>query len=142
MNRFLRGAALASFALFACVLQAQADGMLYDDLGGHDGLQKIIEISVANYLSDDRIKDKFEDENIDRLKGQLFIQFCQLAGGPCVYKGHDMHTVHKGLHLTVADFNALVEDLQRAMDSCDVPFRTQNRLLALLAPMESQVVTR
>ena len=39
---------------------------------------------------------------------------------------------HKGLHLTNANFNALVEDLQSAMDKCDIPFATQNRFLARL----------
>jgi hemoglobin len=53
-----------------------------------------------------------------------------------------MYLAHKGLHLDEAQFNALVEGLQAAMDDCDVPFRTQNRLLAVLAPMERDVVTR
>ena len=43
-------------------------------------------------------------------------QFCQVAGGPCRYTGHSMEATHKGLHLTNANFNALVEDLQSAMD--------------------------
>jgi hemoglobin len=140
MNRIFICAAV--FSLLAFGAQAQAGTTLYDDLGGHDGLEKIIDASVANYVTDDRIKHQFEDVNIDWLKVQLFDQFCQLSGGPCVYKGHDMHTVHKGMNLKAADFNALVEDLQRGMDTCGVPFRTQNRLLALLAPMENQVVTQ
>jgi hemoglobin len=141
MNRIARCAIGFAALIFASGAQAQTT-TLYDDLGGHDGLKKIIDASVANYVSDDRIKGYFEDVSLDHLKGQLFNQFCQLSGGPCVYTGHDMHTVHKGFHLSQADFTALVEDLQRGMDSCNVPFRTQNRLLALLAPMESQVVTR
>ena len=32
--------------------------------------------------------------------------------------------------------------LQAAMDSCNIPFATQNRFLARLAPMQHQVVTR
>ena len=53
-----------------------------------------------------------------------------------------MVAAHKGLHLTNADFNAVVEDLQKAMDEVGLPFRTQNRFLARLAPMHHQVVTR
>ena len=37
---------------------------------------------------------------------------------------------------------ALVEGLQDGMDSAGVPFRTQNRLLVLLAPMKRDIVTR
>jgi hemoglobin len=53
-----------------------------------------------------------------------------------------MAAAHKGLHLTNADFNAVVEDLQDAMDQCGIGFATQNRFLAILAPYQHQVVTR
>ena len=39
-------------------------------------------------------------------------------------------------------FNALVEDLQIAMDKRGIPFRAQNRLLAKLAPMYREIETR
>ena len=53
-----------------------------------------------------------------------------------------MREVHQGLKLSNADFNALVEDLQLAMDKNGIPSRTQNRLLALLAPMQRETVSR
>lgn len=40
------------------------------------------------------------------------------------------------------DFNVLVEVLQPSMDDASIPFTTQNRLLALLAPMHRDIVTR
>ena len=63
-----------------------------------------------------RIKAIFDESNIDRLRAEFKVQFCQVAGGGCDYKGHYMTAAHKGLHLTNADFNAVVEDLQAAMD--------------------------
>jgi len=121
---------------------AFAADTLYDDLGGKVGMDRIVDVSVDNYLADPRIKDIFSESNIDRIRMELKDQFCQVAGGPCVYRGHDMVATHKGLHLTNANFNALVEDLQDAMTKCDVSFATQNRFLALLAPYQHQVVTR
>jgi hemoglobin len=53
-----------------------------------------------------------------------------------------MTAAHKGLHLSNADFNAVVEDLQGAMDKAGIGFATQNRFLARLAPMQHQVVTK
>jgi hemoglobin len=123
-------------------IPAFAADTLYDDLGGKPGIDRIVDVSVDNYLADPRIKDIFSESNIDRIRLELKDQFCQIAGGPCVYKGHDMVATHKGLHLTNANFNALVEDLQDAMNKCDVSFATQNRFLALLAPYQHQVVTR
>ncbi|WP_339332735.1 hypothetical protein [uncultured Maricaulis sp.] len=53
-----------------------------------------------------------------------------------------MASVHADHGITTAEFNALVENLQDAMDAEGVPFGMQNRLLARLAPMHGDVVTR
>lgn len=142
MKRIVLFASIVLAAVSLVAFAARADDSLYQDLGGHDGIVKIANQTADNFLADDRIKQTFDDTNMDRFKALLADQFCQLAGGPCVYKGRDMKTSHKGLHLDTADFNAVVEDLQRAMDKCDIPFRTQNRLLALLAPMKRDIVTK
>ena len=137
MKKFLYAAVLGLIATPAFAAET-----LYDDLGGKSGMDRIVDVSVDNYLADPRIGDIFSESNIDRIRLELKDQFCQLAGGPCIYKGHDMVATHKGLHLTNANFNALVEDLQDAMSKCDIPFATQNRFLALLASYQHQVVTR
>src|SRR6185312_14159279 len=119
-----------------------AQDALFDDMGGQPGINKLVDASVDNYLADPRIKDISSESNMDRIRAELKDQFCVIAGGPCRYAGHSMEAIHKGLHLTNANFNALVEDLQAAMDSCNIPFATQNRFLARLAPMQHQVVTQ
>lgn len=120
----------------------RAEDALYHDLGERPGIARIVDDATANFLTDDRIKATFDNTNIARFKGLLTDQLCVVSGGPCVYKGQDMHDAHKGLHLTDYDFNALVEDLQKGMDQSGVPFAVQNRLLARLAPMHKDVVTR
>ncbi len=111
-------------------------------MGGQAGIDRIVDASVDNYLADPRIKAIFDESNIDRLRAEFKVQFCMIANGPCTYAGHSMEAAHKGLHLTNADFNAVVEDLQDAMDKVGLPFTTQNRFLARLAPMQHQVVSR
>jgi hemoglobin len=128
--------------LLASAAPAFAEDALFGDLGGQAGIDKIVDLSVDNYLADDRIKATFDESNIDRLRAEFKVQFCQVAGGPCTYEGHNMTEAHKGLHLTNADFNAVVEDLQAAMDKCGIAFATQNRFLARLAPYQHQVVTQ
>jgi hemoglobin len=121
---------------------ARADDTLYADLGGGAGIARIVDFSVAAWLTDPRVRDDFDNINLDRLKTRLADQLCQLAGGPCQYKGRSMAASHKGLHLTRAKFNAVAEDLQDAMERSGVPYWTQNQLLALLAPMQRDIVTR
>lgn len=119
-----------------------ADDTLYHDMGGKDGLAKIASDTADNFLADDRIKATFDNTNMDRFRKLLGEQFCVVAGGSCTYTGRSMKDAHKALDLTNADFNAVVEDLQKAMDRNDIPFATQNRFLARLAPMQHDVVTK
>ena len=135
------------FAASACLLMlaslpARAEDTLFADMGGQAGIDRMVDEVEKIYLADPRIKDIFAESNLERLNAKLKEDFCMVAGGPCTYTGHSMEAAHKGLHLTNANFNALVEDLQSAMDSCNIPFATQNRFLARLAPMQHQVVTR
>lgn len=129
--------AVAALVLFAG--QAMASS-LYERMHEREGLARIAARTIDNALADDRIKASFDDTNIGRLKGLLSDQFCVVAGGPCAYKGRNMAKAHASLHLHDMDFNALVEDLQNAMDDEGIPFGTQNEFLSLLAPMHRDVV--
>lgn len=143
MTRLRKLIAVSAILAFAPLASAPAaDDSLYHDLGGGPGIAKIVEIATRHYLTDPRVKSTFEDTNIERFKHFFAEQFCALSGGPCKYSGHSMVEAHKGLHLKDADFTFVVEGLQNAMDEAGVPFRVQNRLLALLAPMKRDVVTR
>lgn len=134
--------ALLGFSTPAVVTPVWADDTLFADMGGQPGIDRVVDASVDAYLADPRIKVIFDESNLDRIRAEFKVQFCQVAGGPCAYAGHDMTAAHKGLHLTNADFNAVVEDLQDAMTKTGIGFATQNRFLARLAPMQRQVVTK
>jgi hemoglobin len=131
-----------AFVLTLAATAAQADDTLFQDMGGKDNITRIAIDTADNFLADPRIKATFDNTNMDRFKVLLAEQFCQVAGGGCEYHGRTMKETHKGLHLQNADFNAVVEDLQKAMDKEGVPFATQNRFLARLAPMQHDIVTR
>ncbi|PWF43382.1 group 1 truncated hemoglobin [Massilia glaciei] len=121
---------------------APADDSLYIGLGAKEGIRKIVATFVPLVLADARIKESFSETDIKNLTLRLEQQFCVLAGGPCEYKGSKMTEVHDGLNVTNAQFNALTEDLQIAMERNGVPSRIQNKLVALLAPMQRGIVTK
>jgi hemoglobin len=114
----------------------------FAEFGGREGLVALMDEFMRGLLADPRTAPLFEVADQTRVKAQLVDQFCAILGGGCTYTGTDMKTAHAELGLTRADFNALVEVLQEAMARRDVPFRAQNRLLAVLAPMHREVVTR
>lgn len=119
-----------------------ADDALFRAFNGQDGVSRIVDDLVAFSVADPRIAEIFKAHDLVRLRRTLKEQFCYLLGGGCAYTGRDMAAAHKDMGLQTADFNALVEQLQRAMRKEGVGFHAQNRLLAKLAPMKRVMVER
>ena len=113
---------------------------LFDQLGGEAKLRPAVDELVNIMLDDDRINFVFAETDLPKFKGLLYDQLCQLSGGPCQYKGRDMFAAHQKLKVKNAQFNALTEDLYRAMDRVGIAYRVQNKLVAKLAPMQREIV--
>ncbi len=147
-DRQLRAAlrsAVCAVLVHAGVAQAQTavpSDALYRALGEKPGITALMNDFVERLMVDPRIGKMFAETKPANLKEQLRDQVCQLTGGPCRYEGDTMKAAHAELGIRKADFNALVEVLQVAMDARQIPFRDQNRLLALLAPMHRDIITR
>lgn len=138
MKRFL------SFILLGMVLsfgQAHADQQTFDDFGGKEGLVKIMDDLMINLIADPRTRPFFDNDRQVRIKAMLVEQMCELLEGGCKYMGKDMKSAHANMKVNRAAFNALVESFQLAMDKHGVPFSSQNKLLAKLAPMYRDIET-
>jgi hemoglobin len=134
-------ALVAVFALLSgCASTHNSGDQLYRDLGQQPGIERLVDGLLDNIARDERIFSKFRDSNIDRLRTKLIEKFCSLSGGPCEYTGASMSNAHGGMFIGEAEFNALVEDLIDAMQTQQIPVATQNRLLALLAPLRPQII--
>ncbi|MEK8032568.1 group 1 truncated hemoglobin [Ideonella sp. DXS29W] len=143
ITSLLRSAAIATCLLttLAGVRVAQAaDATLYQQFGERAGLVALMDDFMQRLLADPRMNPFFKDVDQAHVKAQLVDQICEVAGGPCRLDGPDMKSVHNGVDITRADFNALVEVLQQAMDARGIPFSAQNQLLGKLAPMHRDIV--
>lgn len=130
-------------ACCTCTAVAQAAGdSLYQSFGRKEGLRLLMEDFFDRLLVDPRTQPFFKDASRKRVVEQLTEQLCAESGGPCVYAGDPMEPVHKGPKIGKQDFNALVEVLQEAMEAKGIPFGAQNGMLARLAPMHRQIITR
>lgn len=114
---------------------------VFEDFGGKPGLVALMDDFMDNMMADPRMRPFFAEVDRERVKAKLVEQFCVILDGPCEYTGDANTVVHEGLAIDRADFNALVENLQRAMDKHEIPFRAQNKLLAVLAPMHTDIIT-
>jgi hemoglobin len=120
---------------------ASSEKSLYDRLGGKDAIAAVVDNFVGNVAADTRINAMFANADIPNLKTKLVDQICQATGGPCTYTGKNMKDVHTGMNIKEADFNALVEDLKKALDTYNVPEKEQSELLGALATMKGDIVT-
>ena len=100
---------------------------LYWRLGGMPAIAAVVDDFVGNVAG---------------LKFYLVQQICAGTGGPCIYTGRDMRTVHAGMGIRSRHFNALVQDLGKTLNKFKVPAREQRELVAILAPMKKDIVTR
>ena len=142
LRRFALPATLAA-ALGACQdmsMKPMAEKTLYDRLGGKPAITAVVDDFVGNVAADKRINGYFAKADVPRLKTNLVDQICQASGGPCIYRGRDMMTAHKGMGIADADFNALVEDLVKSLDKFNVPAKEKAELLNVLGPLKPQIV--
>lgn len=113
---------------------------VFDQFGGEAGLRALMDDLMIALVADPRTRPFFADADQAHIKQELTAQFCVILGGPCTYTGKSMEQAHAKLSINRAQFNALVEDLQIAMDKHQIPFRAQNKLLEKLAPMSRQII--
>jgi hemoglobin len=115
-------------------------GSLFERLGGKTAITSVVEDFVGRAAGDSRINGKFARTDIPRLKSMLVDQICEASGGPCHYAGRDMKSTHNGMKVTTGEFNALVEDLVATLNKFGVGKPEQDELIAVLAPMKSEIV--
>lgn len=129
---------------------AEPKRSLYVRLGGEPAISAVVNDFVNNSAGDPAINFTRSGEgektwnpspdNVARLKKLLTEQICQATGGPEKYTGRDMKTVHKGMHITEAQFSALAGQLVMSLQKFNVPIQEQGELVAIVAGMKGDIV--
>ena len=150
VTMIIAAALLSSSASFVLASTSGGDHhnkSLYSRLGKKKAIKAVVDEFVNNVAHDDRINKYFaataaSPKRLRAFKDKLVDQICEASGGPCKYKGKAMKPAHRGMGITEADFNALVEDLVKALDKFNVGATEKNELLGALGPMKGDIVER
>jgi hemoglobin len=148
MHRRLIGSLLAVALLVAALgsLQpatAQSKDSLYKRLGGYDALAAVTDDFIKGLATDPKIGRFFigaSDNSKARIRQLVLDQLCAATGGPCVYIGRDMKTVHKGLHITEEDWNTSIKILVATLTKFKVKDREQKDVAAALSGLKADIV--
>jgi hemoglobin len=147
MRTLMTTAVFAGMMALSMVPSAFADDALYNSLGKKKAIVAVVDEFVGRVAGDSRINAFFKADVADpkklaKFKANLVDQICEAAGGPCKYKGKSMKDAHKGMGISSADFNALVEDLVGALDKFHVKEADKKTLLGVLGPMKGDIVEK
>jgi hemoglobin len=133
------GLALASLAARSDAGQdrtpAQPASKLYGRLGGYDFIAKFVDTAFPRVASNPQLRRLFQGHSQDsqlRQRQLIVDALCQGTGGPCIYTGRPMKSVHTGLGISAADWTTFVGILASTLDELKVQRAEKNELLDLL----------
>lgn len=132
-----------SFASVRAQSSAHRQESLYKRLGGYDALAAVADDWLGRLMKDDKLSKFFNGVSTDSTKRirQLAVdQLCAATGGPCYYIGRDMKTVHRGLHITEADWDQAVKLLVASLDKYKVGKTEKDELLKALGGLKPDIV--
>jgi len=127
---------------FGCTLQPVPvpAPSLYQRLGGNEAITAVVNDAIVNISADARINQRFANVGGPKLTKNLVELICERTGGPCTYRGRNMADAHEGMHIRDDEFDALVDDLAKALDRFKVPARERAEVMAILAQMKNAIV--
>ncbi len=136
-------AGVAPFYAAAPEAYAQQQDTLYHRLGGYDAIAAVTDDFIHRLAGDVQLKRFFGGISVDsqkRLRQHVVDFLCNATGGPCLYTGRDMKTVHTGLDITEADWDASVKDLVATLEKFKVPEREKNDVLTAISGLKGDIV--
>lgn len=113
---------------------------LFERLGGAEGIQRIASDLVDRHLENPQISRRFAQSDPAKLKTAATEFFITGSGGPDVYKGKDMISVHKAMNIGNDEFMAVLDDAMAAMDENNVGQREKEEVLFIFFSLKGQVV--
>ena len=123
----------------------QEAASLYKRLGGYDALAAVTDDFVGRLVGDKQLTRFFNGVSTDsrkRIRQLVLDQLCAATGGPCIYIGRSMRTVHEGLGITEDDWKIAVKLLTETLDKFKVPKAEQDDLTKLLGTLKPEIVDK
>ncbi len=138
-----RGVALllaGATALAACAPAGAPPPALWDRLGGHPVVQRVVDDLLGEVATDPLLRPRFIGQNLRSLTARVVEYLCEQSGGPCRYQGRDLRVAHIGMSITAAEWEGFMAGARRAVERNGVPRVEGAELLALIQSTRNDIV--
>jgi len=135
----------AAFAQNTGSMTDMKEKTLYQRLGGYDAIAAVSDDFIMQLGTGKRLKRFFvglSDDSKKKLRQHLVDFLCNLTGGPCLYHGRDMKTVHTGLGIDEDDWKEGVDALAATLEKFKVPEKEKNEVLTAFGTLKKDIVEK
>ncbi len=120
-----------------------SDKSLYERLGGYDAIAAVVAALMVRIKDDDKLRRFYDHRGADGIarEEQLLVDFlCASSGGPMVYTGRDMTTVHIGMRLDEDDWRRAMVHLTATLEAFEVPEQEKGEVMSFHENLKSEIV--
>jgi hemoglobin len=92
---------------------------LYKRLGGYDAIAGFVDLAFPRVAAHPQLQKFFIGHAMDskyRQRQLIVDKLSNTLQGPTIYLGRPLESVHKGLNISVEDWNTFMEIISQAMD--------------------------
>ncbi|MBV8233947.1 MAG: group 1 truncated hemoglobin, partial [Planctomycetaceae bacterium] len=119
---------------------------LWDRLGGEAAVKAVVHDFVVLATADPKVdffrggKYTLDAEGVANLERLLVELISAVSGGPLKYEGRDMKSLHEGMGITDAQFDAIAADLISVLNKYQVPKKEADELITIIASTRKDIV--
>ena len=116
---------------------------VYQQIGGYDFLARFVDTAFPRVAGNDQLARLFRGHSRDsqmRQRQLIIDALCGAAGGPCVYIGRDMRSVHDGLGITSSDWDVFIGIIASTLHEFGLTESAEHAFLGLFDDIRPRVV--
>jgi hemoglobin len=120
-----------------------SDKSLYERLGGYDAIAAVVAALMVRIKGDNKLRRFYDHRGADGIarEQQLLVDYlCASSGGPMVYTGRDMKTLHIGMRLDEEDWQRAIDHLTATLAAFQVPEPEKSEMLAFTESLKPEIV--
>jgi hemoglobin len=103
------------------------DDTLYDQIGGADGITRLVDLFYSRVLADPDLKRFFAKVEMAKLRRMQVELFSAALGGPQRYSGRTMVQAHRHLNIGLHDYQRFIRHLFDTLDEAGFGLSEQER---------------